>query len=213
MENQPIQATQRQPDVLSWQYILLAVALALLIPAIKAAPITIERAARPLSLDELELTEVYEDASGISIAYPAGWDVLQVADGQFLLSNYPEPLSNLPSANGQMALFIRRLPLTNAGYESGTDVTTIMQDVVSQLGTAHASVEILAPVIDGKPGAHINFQDQGMIVDLAIVGANENDLVVIESFAKSSEADQVSALFSRFLESMVIDIPASQPGQ
>jgi hypothetical protein len=211
MDIQSTQATQREvSDVLSWQYIVLAVALALLIPLITGAPITIERAARPLSLDELELTELYTDPDGISITYPAGWDVATLQPGQFLLSNYPNALNARPESNNQMGVFFQSMPLSALNFENGTEASVIMQEVIAQPGLGLTEDDIEDLEVDGKPGALISFVEDGIAFDLAIVMVGEDSLVIVQSNAQTRTPEVVGALFGRLLDSMTIGIPASE---
>lgn len=213
------QATVKQPDALSWQFILLAILIALLIPLIAAAPMDLDRAARPtepipeVPFAELQLTERYDDPSGISLGYPSTWIITTPSPGTVVLTNFPADAETLPEKPAVMRLQAGTLAmLANSAGEppaAGTSAHDLLQAVLDDSAITDATVEDL--IIGGHPAArtHITFPDQGREFDFAVVTPDENNVVLIQAETDPNVWAEVGEFFNRILETVSINLPTS----
>jgi hypothetical protein len=213
------QATVKQPDALSWQFILLAILIALLIPLSVAAPTDLERAARPtepipeIPFAELQLTERYDDAGGISLSYPPTWYISAPSPGTVLLTNFPTDSETLPETPAVMRLQVGTLDmLANAAGEvpaPGTPPRDLLQAILDDSQITDVTIEDVA--IGGHPAAsvHVTLPNQGRELDFAVVTPNENAVVLIQAETDPAAWAEVGVFFGRVLETVSLNIPAS----
>ncbi|MFC1961153.1 hypothetical protein ACFLYO_10635 [Chloroflexota bacterium] len=160
MEEQSVPApNQATHEILNWQYILLIVAIAVLMPLIASAPISLDRAERPAApppaaisaddlqvLNELAINAAYEDPSGVALNYPEGWIISPLQPGYFMLTNYPIPIQSdtLPQDFVGLQFDVRLLE----------ELTILPDGSAPPVGTtAHELAEIIAGLILGSPEA------------------------------------------------------------
>jgi hypothetical protein len=194
-------------DELPWQYIGLIVAIAVIAVLASLSPIEVERAPRPVSLSELAFTERYDDPSGVSLSYPAGWEVSALQPGQFVVANYSNAGMVEPAQPNQIAILVRTFQLDQIGYESGTDVNIIMLDIVGQIGMTED--DIVNRTIDGSPASVVQFSENGVDFTVVLSTPNENALVQIVSNATEGHRGQADIAFDNLLETVTMNIPAS----
>jgi hypothetical protein len=136
----PQPATPANNEALSWQFIVLALFMALLVPLVTTIPVEIERgaprvvadtsstattdstdttdpaanpadtAASTASLTDLELDTTYETSAGVGVTYPADWTITEPSDGAFILTNYAEGAGRTPSAANELAIVGQVIP-------------------------------------------------------------------------------------------------------
>ncbi len=225
MEEQAARAPDAKvQDVLSWQFILLIVVIAVLVPLISAAPVTIERSPAPVPtavpvdysayqyLNELALTATYDDPSGVSISYPEDWLITPIRPGFFVLSNYPVDgsMQTIPAdlvvtqfQTGAMENFT--LP-DGSPPAPGTDAHDIMQ---AMLASVPEPIAITDLTVDGSPAASIHLTRQGAWREITLVTPNENALVFIDFNTSEGNWENVNGLHQRLLEAVRIMVPAS----
>ena len=227
MENPstPAQKQTTQQDVLSWQYIVLIVVIAAIVPLTAAAPITIARAERPTPppvtvdtsnivlqpLDDLELTETYDDPSGISIAYPTEWLVTPIQPGFFVLSNYPIDGSLEAVPADLIVVQFQTGPLESFTMPdgslppSGISAHDLMETLVAN---APEPTEITDSTVDETPAASVEINQNGSARQLLLVTPNENTLVIIDSNTSAENWDNFTGLLENILANITMNIPA-----
>lgn len=226
MAEQPVTTRGRTtPEALSWQFILLLVVIAVLIPLIATAFNNVERATRPTptpqpvdfsseayqGLNELALDTIYNDASGISLSHPASWFVLPLRSGFFVLSNYeinpaapefPDDIVLLQVQTGPINSFT--LP-DNTNPASGTSPRALLEVVVAD---SPEPIEIVDRPVGQSAGASIHLEDQDTVRELTLVTPNPDDLIVIETSAAPGMWPNVNVLLGRIIDSLTYTPPA-----
>ncbi|MBN2470259.1 MAG: hypothetical protein JXN59_05985 [Anaerolineae bacterium] len=230
MEEQTLQSEVRSTseEALSWQYILVLVVIAALIPLLAGSFISnVDRAERPpmptaapeplsaealQALAEIPLTQTYEDPSGITIQYPESWHILSLSDGFFVVSNYeldltttefPEDIVIMQVQKGQLSAFA--MP-DGSVPDPGTSPQAILETLVAD---SPDSIEVTPRAIDELPAASIAIIGQGSARELFLVAPTETDLVLVDSSTEEGMWQAVEPLVGRITESMTF-APASE---
>ncbi len=225
MAEQPVTTkSQSAPEALSWQFILLLVVIAILIPVISTAFNNVERAAPPpptpqvidfsseayQGLNDLALDQTYTDASGISLSHPASWSVLPLRSGFFVVSNYALDPTAPEFAEDTVLIQVRSGPLAsftlpdNTTPESGTSPRALMEVVIAD---SPDPIEIIDRPVGEAAGASIHLEDQDTVRELTLVTPNADDLIVIETSAAAGMWPNVNGLLNRIIDSLTYTPP------
>jgi len=212
-------------EALSWQFILLLVVIAILIPVVSASFNNVERAARPVptpepidfsseayqALNNLALDQTYDDASGISLSHPTGWFVLQLSSGYFVLSNYALDLNALEFPEDIVLVQVQTGPLSsftlpdNTTPESGTSPRALMEVVIAD---SPDPIEIIDRPVGEAAGASIHLEDADTVRELLLITPTADDLVLVEASAAAGLWPNVSGLLGRIIDSMTFSLPS-----
>lgn len=223
----PANQETRNDEALSWQYILVLVVIAALIPLFSGSFLnSVERADRPVptaapvnfsgeayqGLAALALTETFEDETGISAQYPAEWYALPLSPGFFVLSNYELDLTSTDFPPDIVLIQVQSGALSEFTMpdgtlpEPGTDPYTLMAALVEGAPTA---LEITELVVGDAPAAAILVESPGSARQLVMVAPDEDTLVIVDTNTNDAMWPNVEALVTRILESMTFDMSAS----
>lgn len=214
----------RKDEALSWQFILVLVVIAALIPLLSSSFLSsVERAERPIptpaavdfsgeaytDLANATLTATYDDASGISMQYPEDWYVLPLSPGFFVVSNheldlsateFPPDIVLVQVQSGTLDTFT--LP-DGTLPEPGTDAHTLMAGL---LEGAPEPMEITDLEVDGAPAASIMIEGQGSARQLVLITPDETSLVIVDTNTAEEMWPNVEALVARILDSMTFNM-------
>lgn len=229
MEEQTLQTeVPTREEALSWQFILVLVAIAALIPLLASSFIAnVERAEappiptaapEPLSAEalqamaELPLDRIYIDPGGITIQYPESWYALSLGPGFFVLSNYeldltatefPPDIVLMQVQSGQLNTFT--LP-DGSVPEPGTSPQAILETLVAD---APEPMEVTPRTAGDLPAASITMSGEGSGREFIMVTPSDTDLILIDTSAEASLWPGVLPLLNRILDSMTYT-PAGQ---
>jgi hypothetical protein len=205
------------PEAISWQYIVLTIALALLFLAIAGARIPVDRARRVVDLNDLELTQVYESAAvGVRFSHPEGWIVTPIPE-RFIVANFDAvsvgsdgQLQSVrgPEEPGQVAIEFR-----NYARQSGFSMKMTPAEIVQQFLAANRSgMREISAVTDvtvgGVPGARAHFtqivSEHAYETEFVVLAPTEANLLIIQAVVVDGTWAGVSRLFSRILDGVQI---------
>lgn len=202
---------EEKPQALSWQYIVLIVIVALLVPLVAAAPIDINRAERPLTLNDLTLSQRYDDESGLSLEYPAGWQITPLAPGQFLLANFQEASMAPPSRDNQMVVLFRKAAFADLGMPDGTNTYDLMVDISANAN--YTENDIVETEVNGIPGSRVHFEQDDLAIELILLSPDDSTLIIIEADTVTSTWDNASALLENILNTVTVAESTADSGE
>ncbi len=192
---------EQQP--ISWQYIVLVAAIAVMTLLVAAAPIPIERVERPLSLNDAELTQHYSDeGTGISIDYPDGWQVIPVEPGYFMLSNYDADPAEPPQHQSQVVIHFLSAPYSAFRIPEDITVTEILEAMLNRSG--RGADEMTEVSIGDFPGARAHFLERGIEKERFLITPADATLVFIEADTVQGAWDEMRDLFDRMMDTLEI---------
>ncbi len=198
---------QEIPDALSWQYIVLIVIIAFLIPIIVAAPIPIARGGVFVPFDQLRLTEHYDDPGGISLDYPEGWSIASSQPGDVQLTNRsPGNPSAQPPIRAEIRVQIvprEQITFTDGSVpDSGSSAFEVMAKLVESL--EEDSPTLTEVVIDSWSGASIHQVRQGLETELMLLTVDDDTYLAIRGTTNEGKWENFSSLFSRVLDTIAL---------
>ncbi len=191
---------EQQP--ISWQFIVLVILIALMVLLVAAAPIPIERAPRPVSFNDLELSQHYDSPDGLSLDYPADWRIIPVESGYFMLSNYAATPGEPPASPNAVVIHFLRAPLEDFGLPGETTAQDILFQMVSRSGRREEA--ITEQPLGDLTGVRAHFLEQGLEKERVLLTPDERTLVLIEADVPQGRWEQVRGLFDRILETVTI---------
>ncbi|GAB4570421.1 MAG: hypothetical protein Kow0077_04480 [Anaerolineae bacterium] len=222
MEEQTLRpaAESAAPEALSWQFIVLLVAIAALIPLLANSFIQdVQRAEKPIptpepvdfssatyeGLAELPLTQTFEGEDGVNIQYPESWSVLPLRAGFFVVSNYeldptalefPPDIVLVQVQSGQLDTFT--MP-DGSPPAPGTEPLEIMQALTAD---STEPVEVTPLTVDGSPAASVLVEGEDSVRKLVMITPTDTKLVIVDVTTADGMWPNVETLVSRMVESM-----------
>lgn len=222
MEDQTLQPeVPTREEALSWQFILVLVVIAALIPLLASSFISnVERAEAPpmptavpepvsaealQAMADLPLDQIYIDPGGITVQYPQSWYVLPVGEGFFVISNheldltsteFPPDIVLVQVQTGQLNTFT--LP-DGSVPEPGTSPQTIMEALVAD---APEPLEVTARTIGDLPAASIMMLGAGSGRELVMITPTDTDLILVDSSAEASVWASAEPLVTRIVDTL-----------
>ncbi len=210
-QSAPASARQQADDPLTWQYILLIIIVAVaLVPAIGSTMGNLSRGSLNLPFDQLTLTNVYEDPTGIAVSYPQGWEAAFQQIGAFRVTNAPN--AQVIRAVGEVIVDFRLLTLDNlssivgTGLESGAAPQDILALVFADASAQDESFDVTALTVHDKQAAHVFFADAGMDVNLLLLDLEDDFYLVVQASTLEGAWDQFSSTFERMLATLSTDL-------
>ena len=223
-------APVKQPD-LSWQYVILMIAIVVLVVLVSKVPVTIERApaaaanatptavptpaptvvAAPLTADSLDAH--YEDETGLAFDYPSSWFTGVAQSGAILLTNFPQDVQSLPENWAIVGIQLGTLADLAAPDgtvpEPGTSPHDLLQSLLDSSGLTDLAIQDLT--VDSKPAAlvHVESASQSSEFDFVIITPNDNEVLTVRGEVTLGSWDELSGLFNAILASMKLDMPSN----
>ncbi len=222
MEDQTLQPeVPTREEALSWQFILVLVVIAALIPLLASSFIAnVDRAEappiptatpQPLSAEALQamadlpLDRIHIDPAGITVQYPESWYALSLGPGFFVLSNYeldltstefPPDIVLVQVQSGQLNTFT--LP-DGSVPDPGTSPQSIMEALVAD---AAEPLDVTSRTIGDLPAASITMLGTGSGRELVMITPTDTDLILVDSSAEATVWSSVEPLVTRIVDTI-----------
>lgn len=221
MQEQTLQPASQEKRVesLSWQYIVLLIAIAALVPLLSSSFLNnVERAEPPVvtltapdfastayqGLAELPLNQAYEDASGIVVQVPESWHILTLQPGFFVISNHELDLTATEFPPDIVLTQVQIGPLNTFTLADGTAPAdgTSARAILESLTAGAQDLTITDLAVSDKPAASVIVEDETSVRQLILITPNNADLVVVDTSTASGMWSNVESLVARIVDSM-----------
>ncbi|MBN1964514.1 MAG: hypothetical protein JW910_07695 [Anaerolineae bacterium] len=218
------QQQQVEEQAISWQYVVLAIFIAFLIPLVAAVPVDIERpsapvvvapVAAPRSFAELELNAHFEEEGGVSLDYPADWQAELIPPNNILVANYSAASERSPLEPGESRLIMNRLTLLDlisAGVQIDPEMSALEMIEALLTEEALAQVTLEATTIGGMDAAQGHITDVGFDEMLFLIKAGDSDSTLILGIydVLTDEWEAGQAFYVAMLDTLQFTPPAAE---